>query len=89
MGSEKHCFVIMPFSQTSDVHTGNYWDTFFFSFIKPNIEKVGYTCKRSSAEPGNIIKGVVYELINSDITLGYLFKLLRIVSYSSSILSSF
>jgi CheY-like chemotaxis protein len=72
MASSKHCFVIMPFSSTSTVHNTLYWDDFFAGFIKPNVEAIGYSCKRSSAEPGNIIKGVINELMNSDIVLAVL-----------------
>jgi hypothetical protein len=65
MASGKHCFVIMPFSTTGDKHkhTTEYWDNFFSNFIKPAVEKLGYTCKRSSAQPGNIMKAIVNELV--------------------------
>ena len=63
MASGKHCFVIMPFSTTGDKHTTEYWDIFFSNFIKPAVENLGYTCKRSNAQPGNIIKAIVNELV--------------------------
>jgi hypothetical protein len=72
MASSKHCFVIMPFSKTKGKHTAKYWDDFFFNFIKPAVEKLGYTCKRSSAQPGNIMKAIVNDLVNSDVVLAVL-----------------
>ena len=74
MASRKHCFVIMPFSTTGDKqqHTTEYWNDFFSNVIKPAVENLGYTCKRSSAEPGNIMKAIVNELVNSDVVLAVL-----------------
>jgi hypothetical protein len=75
MASRKYCFVIMPFSETGAKrakHTTAYWDNFFFGFIKPAAERLGYTCKRSSAQPGNIMKAIVNELVTSDVVLAVL-----------------
>jgi len=72
MASGKDCFVIMPFSRTGDKHTSEYWTSFFFDFIKPAVEKLGYTCKRSTAQPGNIMKAIVNELVTSDVVLAVL-----------------
>jgi hypothetical protein len=72
MASGKHCFVIMPFSKTVDKHTAEYWDSFFSNFIQPAVENLGYTCKRSSAKPGNIMKAIVNDLVNSDLVLAVL-----------------
>jgi hypothetical protein len=72
MASGKHCFVIMPFSKTVGKHTAKYSDNFFFNFIKPALENLGYTCKRSSAQPGNIMKAIVNDLVNSDVVLAVL-----------------
>jgi hypothetical protein len=49
-----------------------YWDNFFSDFIKPAVEKLGYACSRSSADPGNIMKAIVKELLNSDVVLAVL-----------------
>ena len=67
----KHCFVIMPFSAT-EKHSENYWDNFFERFIKPSIESLGYSCRRSKAGPSNIIKDVIHELLNADIVIAVL-----------------
>jgi hypothetical protein len=74
MASAKHCFVIMPFSTTGDKqqHTTEYWNDFFSNVIKPAVEKLGYTCTRSSADPGNIMKTIVNELVTSDVVLAVL-----------------
>jgi hypothetical protein len=72
MASGKHCFVIMPFSKTGAKHTSEYWDKFFSNFIKPVVEKFGYKCKRSNAQPGNIMRAIVNELVNSDVVLAVL-----------------
>ncbi len=69
---DKRCFVIMPFSATSDKHTSAYWDAFFYNFIKPSVEKLGYACNRSSAKPSNIIKEILKELHEADLVLATL-----------------
>ena len=68
----KRCFVIMPFSATTEKHTSSYWDNFFFKFVKPSIEKLGYSCSRSKAHPSNIIKDILKELLNADLVLAVL-----------------
>lgn len=72
MASGKHCFVIMPFSTTGDKHTIEYWNDFFSDFIKSSVENLGYTCTRCSAQPGNIMKAIVNELVTSDVVLAVL-----------------
>jgi malate dehydrogenase (oxaloacetate-decarboxylating) len=54
MASRKYCLVVMPFSGTTPEHPTQYWDSFFSNFIKPNVEDIGYACKRSSAEQGGL-----------------------------------
>jgi CheY-like chemotaxis protein len=68
----KHCFVIMPFSQTTEKHTEKYWTDFFDKFIKPSLEKFGYSCRRSQAQPSNIIKDILTELLDADLVLAVL-----------------
>ena len=68
----KHCFVIMPFSKTTGEHTEKYWTDFFDKFIKPSIEKFGYSCRRSQAQPSNIIKDILTELLDADLVLAVL-----------------
>lgn len=68
----KRCFVIMPFSQTTEKHTAVYWDNFFLKFIKPAVEKFGYSCSRSKAQPSNIIKDILKELLEVKLVLAVL-----------------
>jgi len=68
----KRCFVIMPFSATTEKHTAAYWNDFFFKFVKPSIEKLGYSCSLSEAHPSNIIKDIFRELLNADLVLAVL-----------------
>ncbi|MCK4810876.1 MAG: hypothetical protein KAS74_01260 [Methanosarcinales archaeon] len=68
----KCCFVIMPFSETTCDHTASYWENFFFEFVKPSIEKFGYSCSRSEPQPSNIVKDFLKELIDADLVLAVL-----------------
>lgn len=68
----KRCFVIMPFSETTEKHTASYWDNFFSKFVKLSIEKLGYSCSRSKAQPSNIIKDILKELVDADLVLAVL-----------------
>jgi CheY-like chemotaxis protein len=81
----KRCFVIMPFSTTSEKRTTAYWDSFFFSFVKPSVEKFGYSCKRSSAQPANIMKELLRELYEADLVLAVLTDLNANVWYELGI----
>jgi CheY-like chemotaxis protein len=68
----KRCFVIMPFSETSAKHSEAYWTSFFTAFLKPLVEKLGYTCIRSQAQPANIIGDILNELCGADLVLAVL-----------------
>lgn len=67
----KSCFVIMPFAQTTDKHTENYW-TSFFDVIKREIEAFGYSCSRSETGPYNILKQIVEKINESDLVIAVL-----------------
>lgn len=67
----KSCFVIMPFTQTTDKHTENYW-TSFFDVIKREIEALGYSCSRSETGPYNILKQIVEKINESDLVIAVL-----------------
>lgn len=57
------CFVIMPFSQTTDKHTEEYWTANFENFLKPTIEEIsGLEACRSEPLRGDIIKEIIKEL---------------------------
>ncbi len=73
------CFVIMPFSET--VHgaagaetriTKRQWDHIYTHWIKKAVEAfrpTRYKCKRSSAAPGNFIKGILGDLADADLVI--------------------
>jgi hypothetical protein len=78
MASGKHCFVIMPFSETGAKrakHTTEYW-TNFFSVIKPAVENLGYKCKRT--QPGrHNLETISLVAKSSKKTYGTLYKKLN------------
>jgi hypothetical protein len=71
------CFVIMPFSKTSEEHTKEHWDDHFTRILKPAIEMasdgpkhLGYQAKRSDTAGGAIDDDVFdYLLQKADIVL--------------------
>jgi hypothetical protein len=70
------CFVILPFSQTTDKHTAEYWTNHFEQFIKPAIEKavhgntlLGYQAVLANPPVGDIIKEVFKNLQEADTVL--------------------
>lgn len=64
------CFIIMPFSKTTDKHTEEYWTTHYEKFLKITIKKVnGINVSRSKPVRGDIIKEIIFDLISSDIVV--------------------
>lgn len=62
------CFVIMPFSGTTDSHTSEYWIDHFEKFLKPQIEQSGkIRCFRSQALREDILVDIISSLIRSPI----------------------
>ena len=61
--NRKRCFAIMPFSQTSEEHTEEYWTRHFDSFLKPNIEECGLEAYRSEPLRGDVLKEIIAELV--------------------------
>lgn len=68
----KRCFVIMPFSSTTNKHSQRYWTGFFEHLIKPSVKKLGYSCTRSRALPSNIIENILTDLQDADLVLAVL-----------------
>lgn len=66
----KTCFVIMPISGTKSC-SAEQWKWIFDNLIKPAVEDsgLGYTCKRSLATRGNILKDIIVDLYNSDVII--------------------
>lgn len=60
------CFVIMPFSKTSDEHTEEYWAKHFDTFLKPLIEaNPDLDAHRSQALRGDILRQIITDLVTS------------------------
>ena len=54
------CFVIMPFSKTTEAHSEEYWDTHFEKIIKPAIESTKFlTAYRSSPLRGDVLRQII------------------------------
>ena len=68
---QKNCFVIMPFSSTTSIHTENYWND-FYSVIREEMELQNYICNRSETGPHNILKDVINNLYESDFVIAVL-----------------
>ena len=69
----EECFVIMPFSETTEEHDKEYWDHFFCKFIKPALCKwCNYSAHRYVDTPANIIKGIVQALQSYNLVLAVL-----------------
>lgn len=68
-----NCFIIMPFSETTEEHTEEYWTSHFDSYLKPLIEEIpNLKAKRSMAIRGDIIRQIIHELIVSPIVIAEL-----------------
>jgi hypothetical protein len=62
--SRKRCFVIMPFSRTSEIHTKEYWSYHFENRLKPLIESCsGLEAFRSEALRQDIVRQIVNDLV--------------------------
>ncbi|MCW4016357.1 MAG: hypothetical protein NWF06_08305 [Candidatus Bathyarchaeota archaeon] len=64
------CFIIMPFSQTTDEHTENYWTEHYEYFLKPIIEEIP-TLNALRSEPlrGDLIREIIKDLVFSPIVV--------------------
>lgn len=68
--TSKNCFVVMPFSPTSEKHTEEYWTQYFEDILKPLIEESGdIKAFRSKAMRGDLIKEIVENLYRADIVV--------------------
>jgi len=62
------CYVIMPFSSTK-THTEKEWEDTFQNLFKPTIESLGYSCYRSKASVGLILRGIIESIHSSEVIL--------------------
>ena len=64
------CFVIMPFSKTTDEHTEDYWTEHYESFLKPLIEEnPNLEARRSKAMRGDILREIITDLVVSRVVV--------------------
>ena len=64
------CFVIMPFSKTTDEHTEDYWTHHFEDFLKPLIEEnPNLEARRSKAMRGDILREIITDLVVSPVVV--------------------
>jgi len=64
------CFVIMPFSKSTDEHTENYWTQHFESFLKPLIEEnPNFQAHRSEELRGDILNQIITSLVTAPIVV--------------------
>jgi len=93
--NEITCFIVMPFSSTSDVHTQKYWDNHYEYFLKKNIEEIGeklnlkIKVERSSPIRGNISNKIIFDLVQSDIVIADLTDFNRNVMWEIGVRQSF
>lgn len=64
------CFVIMPFSKSSDIHTEEYWNKHYTDFLEPLIESSN-VCKavRSEALRGDILRQIITDLVTAPLVV--------------------
>ena len=67
---KKKCFVIMPFSKTSEKHTEEYWTNHYEKFIKLSIES-GHPliAERSSPLREDILRQIITDLVTAPIVV--------------------
>ncbi len=64
------CFVIMPFSKSSDIHTDEYWDVHYKDFLKPLIESSNvFKAVRSEALRGDILRQIITDLVTAPLVV--------------------
>lgn len=66
---KKRCFIIMPFSKTTDRHTEEYWTSHYESFLKPLIEEHSLSAYRSSALRGDILRQIITDLVTAHVAV--------------------
>lgn len=68
--NRKRCFVIMPFSQTSEKRTREYWNKHFTSFLKPLIEECPeLQAYRSEPLRGDVLRQIISGLVVSPVVV--------------------
>ena len=66
----KRCFVIMPFSETTEFHTEEYWNNHFEKFLKPLIDScTEVEAFRSAPLRQDILRQIINDLVFSPIVV--------------------
>lgn len=66
----QRCFVIMPFSKTTEQHTAAYWTSHFEDFLKPLIEEnPQLEAYRSKPLHGDILREIITNLVVSPVVV--------------------
>jgi len=66
---DSKCFVIMPFSKSSEEHTEKYWTDHFNKLLKPSIEELGVKTYRVEVIREDIIRKIIQSLVTSQIVV--------------------
>jgi hypothetical protein len=67
---KKRCYIMMPFSETTEKHTEEYWTKHYTDFLKPLVEQnPSIEVFRSKPIRGDIIKQIVSDLITSPLAI--------------------
>lgn len=69
--NKKKCFVVMPFSKTTDNHTEEYWSE-FYSILEEIMQNNDYECKKSEIGPYNIFSNIIESIKTADIVIAVL-----------------
>jgi len=64
------CFVIMPFSKSSSIHTEEYWNKHYSDFLEPLIELDNiFRAVRSEALRGDILRQIITDLVTAPLVV--------------------
>jgi hypothetical protein len=64
------CFVIMPFSKSSGIHTDDYWNKHYTDFLEPLIESSNaFKAVRSEALHGDILRQIITDLVTAPLVV--------------------
>ncbi len=70
MKLNQKCFIILPFSQTTEEHTEEYWTNHFNHFLKPIIhDKTKIIVERSESMRTGVLQDIIKNLIFSSIVI--------------------
>jgi hypothetical protein len=84
------CFVIMPFGETSDEHSEEYWTNHFEDFLKPAIrENLDIPVERAPAIKTGVLRDIIHNLIFAKIVIADITDLHATVFWELGVRQSF